>query len=120
MKCPLRAQVFGWLVLFFSISAMGAVQVATPVLSPGSGTYMGIVTVGITSSTAGATIYYTTNGSIPTTSSNRYTGPFTVSASETVMAIATASGHTQSGVAAATYTIATPAATPTLSAGSGT
>ena len=54
---------------------------------------------------AGATIYYTTNGSTPTVSSTQYTGPISVGATETLQAIAIETGDTNSPVAAATYTI---------------
>ena len=43
-----------------------------PVLSPAPGTYPTAQTVTISDSTAGATIYYTTDGTTPTTSSNVY------------------------------------------------
>jgi hypothetical protein len=61
--------------------------------------------VSISDTTAGATIYYTTNGTAPTTSATVYTGAITVSASETLEAIATAPGYLQSATASAAYTI---------------
>jgi hypothetical protein len=65
-------------------------------------------------STSGATIYYTTDGSTPTTSSAVYSGPITVGSTETLRAIAAASGYSQSAIGTATYAIATTT-TPTLS-----
>jgi len=77
--------------------------------------------VTIADSTTGATIYYTTNGTTPTTSSTLYSGAITVSGTETVEAIAVASGYSNSAVASATYTITvTPqAATPVFSPAAG-
>ena len=61
--------------------------------------------VTIISSTEGATIYYTTNGTEPTTSSTPYTAPFTVGNEVTVKAIAVKSGYDNSDVASAEYII---------------
>lgn len=80
-------------------------QVATPVFNPGAGTYPTAQNVAISTTTPSATIYYTTDGSTPTTSSAVYTGPVSVTTSETIHAIATASGLTTSAVATAAYTI---------------
>lgn len=78
---------------------------ATPTFSPVAGTYTGVQTVTISCSTGSSTIYYTTNGATPTTSSAVYTTPVTVAASGTLKAIATAAGFTQSAVGSAAYTI---------------
>src|SRR6202022_1800741 len=59
-------------------------QVATPAFSPGAGSYSSAQTVSISTTSSGATIYYTTNGSTPTNNSTVYSGPITVSASETL------------------------------------
>ena len=69
-------------------------QAATPTFSPAAGTYASSQTVTISDSTSGSTIYYTTNGTTPTTASSTYSSAITVSANETLEAIATASGYT--------------------------
>jgi hypothetical protein len=58
-------------------------------------------------------IYYTTDGSTPTTSSTLYSGPISVSTNETIKAIATAVGSTTSAVGSATYTTYNTPAAPT-------
>jgi hypothetical protein len=88
---------------------------ATPTFSPAAGTYTGTQTVTISDTTAGATIYYTTNGGTPTTSSSVYSAPVTVSSTETLSAIAVATGSSTSSVGTAIYTITPPAATPVFS-----
>ena len=97
-----------------------AKQVAAPVLSPAAGTYSVAQKVTITDATTGAVIYYTTNGTTPTTSSTKYTASISVSATETIEAIATASGYSQSIVSSAKYTIDLATATPTFSPAAGT
>jgi uncharacterized repeat protein (TIGR03803 family) len=93
---------------------------ATPKFTPAAGTYSSAQSVTSTDTTSGATIYYTTNGTTPTTSSTKYTSAITVSSTETIEAIAVASGYTNSAVATATYTITLPAAaTPTFSPAAG-
>jgi hypothetical protein len=95
-------------------------QAATPVFNPGAGTYSSAQTVTISTTTPGATIYFTTNGSTPTTASAVYLGPITVSANETVETIAAATGYQTSSVGSAAYIIASPASVPTFTPGSGT
>ena len=98
-----------------ALTANGALPpTATPTFSIPAGLYTSALAVSISDATAGATIYYTTNGTTPTTSSSVYRGgAITVSSSETLEAIATASGYSTSAVATAAYTI--QAATPTFS-----
>ena len=90
-------------------SASGSGTLPAPTFSVPAGTYTSAQTVPITDATAGATIYYTTNGTTPSTSSTRYTGPVTVSTNEMIEAIAVASGYTNSSVAAASYFISVSA-----------
>ena len=82
---------------------------ANPTINPAAGTYYGPIEVTITCGTGGAKIYYTTNGSNPTTSSTQYNAPFTLSSNATVKAISAKDGEV-SDVVEATYEFAT--ATP--------
>jgi uncharacterized repeat protein (TIGR03803 family) len=93
---------------------------AVPAFSPGGGTYAVAKTVRISDGTPGATIYYTTDGDTPSTSSDKYTEPIDVSETETIKAIAVVKGLPQSAVATATFVIEERAATPGLSPGAGT
>ncbi len=82
----------------------GTTIVSAPVFSPAGGTYTTAQTVSISSSTSGAAIYYTTDGSTPSSSSSLYTGALTISETTTIKAIAIKDG-TNSSVSSATYTI---------------
>ncbi len=76
-----------------------------PVITPAAGTYTSSQTVTITDSNPAAAIYYTQDGTTPTTSSTRYTLPFSISTSQTISSIAAASGALNSAVASAAYSI---------------
>jgi hypothetical protein len=79
--------------------------IATPEFSPPGGTYMTTQSVTL-SSTPGAAIRYTTDGSMPTsTSGTEYTGPIAISEATTVNAIAYKAVRTDSDVASATFSI---------------
>ena len=99
------------------VSATYTLQTATPVITPGGGTFESVQNVTITDATSGAAIYYTTDGSAPTTSSSRYTAPIHVAAGETLNAIAYATGFLPSSVASATFTL--QATNPVLSPAGG-
>ncbi len=85
-------------------------QVATPIITPQTGTYSTGQNITIACATSGATIYYTTNGSDPTTSSAAYSAPISVSSTTTIKALAAKSGMTNSNIASSILTF--PAAQP--------
>ena len=89
----------------YSASGSTTQTVSTPSFSLATGTYSGTQKVSINCLTEGATIYYTTDGTNPTTSSNVYSTPISVSSSQTIKAFAVANGYEDSEVASATYTI---------------
>ena len=116
-----------------TISAAGIV--GAPTANPTAGTYSENQSVALTSSTVGATIYYTTDGSEPTITggapdgtTQQYTAPIAVTGIEgqsittTIKAIAVNNGMQDSSVETFTYTIQIPVAkyTVTVTNGSGT
>lgn len=64
---------------------------ARPVMSLQAGFYTGTQTLSITCPTPSTTIYYTTNGNVPTTSSSTYSAPLSISSTQVVRAIAVSS-----------------------------
>lgn len=94
--------------------------VATPTISPGSGTYTSSQRVTIATATSGATVRYTTDGRDPTPNSAIYSAPLTISVTTTLKAKAFRSGQPDSQTASATYSISIPVATPVFSVASGT
>ncbi len=76
---------------------------AAPLFSVGGGYQSAPVTLEITDTTPGATIYYTLDGSTPSQSSTPYTAPITISSTQTVRAIAVAEGKLPSDQTVATY-----------------
>jgi len=99
--------------------------VAAPTFSPVGGTYSANQSVTLSSSTAGATICYTTDGSLPTATTpgtclhgTTYSTAITVAASETIQALGTKAALTNSSVTSATYVLQGSA--PTFNPGAGT
>jgi hypothetical protein len=92
---------------------------AIPSISPAAGTYTAAQAVTITDGTPGATIYYTTNGTAPTTTSTKYSGAISVAATETIQVVAMAPGYSLSPVASAAFTIQKVTASPKFSPAAG-
>jgi hypothetical protein len=106
----------------------GTPTVATPTFSPVAGTYGPTQSVTISTSTGGASIVYTTDGSTPTvtamtctiTHGTLYSGSLTVSTSQTIKAIGCLASDNASSVGTAVYVINGAATTPTFSPVAGT
>ncbi len=86
----------------------GGGTVGTPSFNPVGGTYSSAQNVTLTTSTSGAFIRYTTDGSTPSeTTGTLYSSPVSIAATTTLKAIAFEAGMTDSSVTSATYTIST-------------
>ena len=79
-------------------------QVSMPVFSPSETFFEDSVTITISTTTNGASIYYTTDDSMPTDSSTPYTTPFSIDTTTTIKAIAIKKGMLNSLVGSKTYT----------------
>jgi hypothetical protein len=100
-----------------SISAFGLLSSAPPVatvptFSPQSGTYQTAQSVSLADTTPGAVIYFTTDGTAPTTASTKFTSPIQVTTATTIKAFASAPGYINSAVVSANYTIGASGQTP--------
>lgn len=90
-------------------NAPGAIKVvAKPEFSIEGGSYEDAQTVALTTATEGASIYYTLDGTSPSTTSTLYTAPFAIEETTTVKAIAIKEGMANSVVSSATYSIILP------------
>ena len=103
-------------------SASCTVTVAEQVQQPQAGVPEGEVerntAVTLSSGTSGATIYYTTDGSEPTTKSTKYTGPILISRDTVIKAVAVKSGYVNSAIVSFTYRV--PQVTVTFDTAGGT
>jgi Chitobiase/beta-hexosaminidase C-terminal domain len=86
-------------------AGMGMTTAPAPAISPASGTYPTPLTVSIQDALQNATIYVTVDGSTPTLSSPIYRGPFMITQSAKVEAIAVVNGYSTSPVGVANFTL---------------
>jgi alpha-tubulin suppressor-like RCC1 family protein len=102
-----RAFKTGWTASDSGLASywIAAGTVATPTISPATGTYSALTLATITTSTTGATIRYTLDSSDPTASSPLYVHPLVLTATVTVKARAFLVGYGASAVATATFTV---------------
>ena len=84
------------------VTVGGEVGLMAPNITPASGTFYAPIEVSMHCINDGAKIYYTLDGSNPTTASTEYTAPFTLSENTTVKAISALDGET-SDVVTASY-----------------
>ena len=85
----------------------GSTPAAAPTISPVAAQNNAQI-VSLASATPNAIIYYTVDGSTPTTASQIYEAPFLVASNLTVKAIATASGYSASTVTSHAFTLNIP------------
>jgi hypothetical protein len=81
-------------------------KVSVPTFSVVEGVYTSAQSVSISCATDGATIYYTTDGTEPTTNSNVYSSAISISSTTTLKAFAVKAGMTDSDIQSANYIIA--------------
>ena len=91
-----------------------------PIFSLKAGTYFSGGPLFISNGMANSSIYYTTDGTTPTTASTLYSGPLVLSSSETLQAFAMAPGYLPSSLVSASYTLLPALATPEFSVTPGT
>lgn len=92
----------------YAVSEDGTVekqQVQAPKATPAAGAVAAGTTVTLTSDTADAKIYYTTDGRVPTAADTLYTEPIAITAAVTIQAVAVKEGWKDSEVVAFAYTI---------------
>ena len=101
---------------FFVQGGSSTMAVSTPIFSMAAGTYFNEIDVEIMCMTEGATIYYTLDGTDPTTSSSVYNGSIHIAETKTLKAMGVKEGFTNSSIATAEYVIETAPSIITIAA----
>ena len=118
--CTLEAIAYetGWTSSSVS-SGVYTLSCAAPTFNPAAGTFNNATSVTISTTSSGASIRYTTNGTTPTSSVGTvYSSPVSLTATSTLKAIAYETGYTASAVTSGVYTLA--CAAPTFNPAAGT
>ena len=88
----------------YELSVFGtSAFLATPTISPNGGIFTNSVTVTLSDVTPGVSLYYTLNGTTPTTNSFLYSGPFILTNSVSLQVVAAQAGAVNSGAAIASF-----------------
>lgn len=88
----------------YSLSVYGLASfLSAPLIAPDGGVFTNSILVTISNTAPGAAIYYTLDGSTPTAGSTLYTGPFVVSETLTVKAVAVKAGYVNSAITSAGF-----------------
>ena len=104
-SCSVTATVNGVTSPAYEVTGLSVTKTISLSIEPATSTVVKAPVMVTLTATSGATVYYTTNGDEPSTSSEKYVAPFEVTKSETtVKAIAVAEGA-KDVKAEATYTI---------------
>jgi hypothetical protein len=89
-------------------SMPGTPALAPPTLAPSAGIFTNSVVLTLQPPDSNAALYYTLDGSLPTTNDTSYRGPFKITSSAVVMANAFESGYVNSVAVTGLFTIVPP------------
>jgi len=106
MTAPTIANGKVYVCAEFKLSVFGVgIFLTAPVIAPSGGTFNKSVTVTLAGAPPGVSLYYTLDGTVPTTNSILYAGPFTLTNSALVQAVAAEPGAVNSAAVSNSFTI---------------
>ena len=98
----------------YALSVYGNTFLPPPILMPNGGMFTNSVAVTVTDAVPAVSIYYTLDGSPPTTNSILYSGAIMLTNNVTLMAKAVKSGYNDSPASSATFVILPPPSSPRI------